>query len=540
MIKNLFCILFLIPAFLYSEVQLAESENRSVFIGLIIENQDSMIPYFLRTIENLAYDKKKIILEITNCSSTLKNKQLIDQWAKQNENQYNKLIYNGRTFTENGKEIRKLFAKVKDHYLHQCKNFDTDFCLILSSDVYLFPNTLSYLMKKNKPIISPLLRPIPEKHDMLRNFFADVLEEGYYKDHPSYYPIAQRQKIGTFKVPCVHSAYLIQTNVSDKLSFSEEMDEWELISFSNNARDNHVDQFICNEKEFGEILHFSSNLTDDQLRSFSLKDEERKLTSKEIYSLFSSYENDPSIKAEIKKWDFDNYAIYRVENRDLYFLDDINDPIKSFHLKENGDWGVFLKNEFVKYAKEGTRVIDLGSSLGINAIRLSKIVGDKGEVLAFEPSAKLFCESIINLYLNNCRNVKSLHYCLGSSRKYVGIYYPQDEFAAWRDPELAPIINENKRYIHNLSENYTGEQTEMKRLDSFKLKNVSLIHISLRGAEIDAIRGAEKTILINKPILIIEIPQDNKISSKIQEIEDLGYSHSSLENDYYLFVPKII
>ena len=51
---------------------------------------------------------------------------------------------------------------------------------------------------------------------------------------------------------------------------------------------------------------------------------------------------------------------------------------------------------------------------------------------------------------------------------------------------------------------YKTIQVPVKTLDSYKIKNVGLIKIDVEGNELKTIRGAEKTIQKNKPILYFE------------------------------------
>lgn len=520
---------YLVGCFITSSV----FASTTLYLGAIVENQDSMIPYYLNSIDNIDYEKNNIILELASCNPREEVDELVQTWIDQHKQQYKQIFYSKQEAPNT--QLRQLFATIKDHFLDRSQELGAEYCLILSSDAYLFPHTVKHLISKNKPVIAPMLRPVPQDHDLHRNFFADVQPNGYYKDHPEYYHIAQRQKTGTFKVPCVHSAYLIQTNFAKDLSFSKGFATWELIAFSNNARLNDVDQYICNEREFGEILHFSNTLSDEELRSFSLVHPEAKITLDDAKSILSSLE-DPQINAFLQTFNPANYAIYRVKNKDLYLVDDNRDPIKNSHLKENANWGTLL--DFAKYAKPGSSVIDVGSYVGINAIALSQTVGDSGKVYAFEPQVKPFCELAINVHLNNCHNVILQHKALGAENKLVSMRQPADPFALWRHPEFAPPEYESLAVVTELTELNVGNEVEMKTLDDYKLKNVSLIHISVGGNENAIIQGARKTISINKPTLLIEIPQDINTFAKVKGIERLGYSYTSLNNNYYLFTPK--
>ncbi len=131
----------------------------------------------------------------------------------------------------------------------------------MDCDNFIAPYTLKSLIEKNKPIIAPLLHSLPEAHDVYSNFFADVDNNGYYKDHPDFFKISNREVVGTFKVPVVHHVYLIKSEVIDKLTYIDESSDWEFIVFSRSARHQQIPQYICNERDFGSFIHFYKNLS---------------------------------------------------------------------------------------------------------------------------------------------------------------------------------------------------------------------------------------------------------------------------------------
>lgn len=515
------------------------STGNRVFIGIVIDNQDSLIPYFLRSIENLEYNEKLIKMQLNNFNQNEKVQKLLRAWIAKNKNKYKSLDYvdHSHTIPENAPTIDKsLFrAKIKDGYLAKSKLSNCSHCLILSSDVYLSPFALNYLISKDKPIIVPLLRPIPDAHDPYRNFFPDITENGYFKLTSDYFPIAYLNKRGTFKVPLAHAAYLIQTQNIDKLSFSKGLTDWEMISFSRNARENNIDQFICNEREFGTQLHFVTSKTPDEIASFMLAGADMEVNSVVLMKILSPYFSDASIKKKAENLDLSSYGIYRVENRDLYYLDEVNDLIKDY-LKRGGSWEDNINREFKKYVKPDTVVIDIGGHIGIHALNLSKLVGPKGTVHVFEPQAKLFCEAAINMYLNKCENVKLHHNALGVEEKWIEIFFPDEGLNRLLPQGHVAFINEG----HGTVKDSQGadDKTKMVTLDSFNFDNVSLIKIDVEGYEIEVIQGAKKTILRNHPTLIVEIYDNAETSKRIQTIENMGYTSSRLEKDDYLFLPK--
>ena len=153
-------------------------------------------------------------------------------------------------------EKESILRKIRNKSMQKAKELNCDFYFAVDCDNFLTPNTLRLLVFKDKPIVAPLLRTIPNSKDLYGNFFYDVTPNGYYVDYPDYHAILKREKKGTFAVPLVQKPYLIKTSCVDDLSHFDGGQEWDFILFARNARTKGIEQYICNEKDFGTSLHF--------------------------------------------------------------------------------------------------------------------------------------------------------------------------------------------------------------------------------------------------------------------------------------------
>ncbi|MGZ3732127.1 MAG: FkbM family methyltransferase [Parachlamydiaceae bacterium] len=519
------------PSIQPHEAEAISPENKeSIFLGIIIKNDDCFIPTFLRSIDRLDYNKKLITLQIDHCNTSPESFEIVKQWIANQQNNYQNISFIDHKvcakITGKDRERMNLLGEIKNHHLAQAQQKKCDHCLIVESDTLLAPYTLKELLKKNKPVISPLLRPIPEANDPFRNFYADATEEGYYKEHADYWAIADRAKLGTFKVPCVQIAYLIQSNCIDKLSFTDNEADWEFIAFAKNANHNKVDQFICNEKEFGSFLHFREELSEEEEKQFTLAKENIEITPTTLNSLFASYfAEDPLLEKYIKNFDYTQYALYRVKNRDLYYVDENYDWIKSCFIKKCAPWEENIHAELKKYTKPGTTAIDIGGHMGTHTLNLSRLVGENGSVHVFEPRVKMFTELVINMNLNDCKNISFHRRALGNENRQVTMYIPQPN-------------NEGMACIRDSAPDSENETAKMERLDDYHLSKVSIIKMDVEGFEMEVIKGGLETILRNKPVMLIEIFQGPDNLHRIHTIESLGYTHFHLFGDDYLFLPN--
>ena len=65
---------------------------------------------------------------------------------------------------------------------------------------------------------------------------------------------------------------------------------------------------------------------------------------------------------------------------------------------------------------------------------------------------------------------------------------------------------------------------KLNKLDKFELENVSLIKIDVEGFELQVILGALSTIKRCKPIIIVEISNQNTSKKLIQILKKIGYN----------------
>lgn len=494
--KVFFILIMFLISFCYAD-------DKPLFMGLIIKDNDATIKTFLNKINKLDYDKSSIRLHINVFNENLETLKAVQEWCVSHKDKYSEISFDANIHNP---------TRIKNLYL--CEK-DCEWIFITSSDVFLRPFTLRTLIEKNLPLIAPLLKPLPNFNEAFRNFFLSATETGFYKDHLLYYEVADRKKIGTFPADCVNGAYLIRADQTAKLNF-EEGAPWDFIAFSNTARKNNVLQFICNEREFGYFIH-----TDDgSHKSLFFPWLDQEITRADIQKISQPFD-DKDLKEYQKTFQIDLYSLYPVQD-DIYWVDEKWDLLKSLSIKKGLVWEPHIVKLFKKYVKEGDTVLDIGGHLGTHTMALSKCVGPNGKVHVFEPQPKLFTELLVNIFLNGCKNVIPHRMALGEKDGEAFIYSPFPH-------------NEGMAHIAT-----SGDKVQMKTLDSFNFSNVSLMKLDIEGYEINALKGALETIKQNRPIMIVEVLTSPTTTQRLNFIKNLGYEISHLGGDDYLCIPKKI
>lgn len=147
-----------------------------------------------------------------------------------------------------------------------------------------------------------------------------------------------------------------------------------------------------------------------------------------------------------------------------------------------------------KILSPGKVFVDVGANFGIYTLVASKLVGDTGRVLAFEPTAESFGILRKNIELNRCSNVYAFQVALAETKG-----------KAWLNHEWDPVCNwlcKDPRSCSN------GEEVQTVALDQVLAEcgvdRVDAMKIDAEGAEELILRGAIRCIAAQTPIIIYE------------------------------------
>lgn len=164
----------------------------------------------------------------------------------------------------------------------------------------------------------------------------------------------------------------------------------------------------------------------------------------------------------------------------------------------------------------GDVFIDIGAHVGKYALRAAKLVGQNGLVIAVEPHPENFQALLKGIELNGFENVLAIN------------------VAAWNEECKLKLFLHDAAVYHSakidLGLGYV--EVEGRRIDSvvkeLGVEQVNWIKIDVEGAEIEVLRGLEKTISRYAPKLIIETQWRN-----FKEVFEF------LENHHYTAKPII-
>lgn len=153
------------------------------------------------------------------------------------------------------------------------------------------------------------------------------------------------------------------------------------------------------------------------------------------------------------------------------------------------DWNLKLEDEFLGIVIRGLRAgdvfADIGANIGVFTILSALAVGERGQVVTFEPEAGAYAQLGRNITLNNLQNVHTFQVAL-SDENATGKLYLERSVGSLIVSENPP--QEGEKY----------EEVEVVNGDAFwKLRSLpvpQVVKIDVEGAEYSVLRGLQKTL----------------------------------------------
>lgn len=180
-----------------------------------------------------------------------------------------------------------------------------------------------------------------------------------------------------------------------------------------------------------------------------------------------------------------------------------------------------MQDILARYLKKGDCVYDVGAHIGFVSLLAARLVGPSGRVFAFEPALENLSRLEENLMANEMIQVEVV------------------PAAAWSKPESLSFDLADEHSTQSMGyvkegENSAGTLTvAAKRLDDFAVENPppKFIKMDIEGAEVEALKGAERIFTEVRPILLCEVHHQEADDFLRKWLGQKGYQQSWLGED---------
>lgn len=171
---------------------------------------------------------------------------------------------------------------------------------------------------------------------------------------------------------------------------------------------------------------------------------------------------------------------------------------------------------------EGDTFIDVGANIGLFSLIASKIVGNNGLVICFEPSPITFNRLVENVKLNNLKNIDLRNIGLSNVKDELTFYMSDNGYDAWNS--FAP--SEDNKLENSIQVLVSTLDAELQNVEKSKIK---LIKIDVEGWEKFVLKGGSEFFANYSPIVMVEFTEENTFNAgyAVHELydimKDLGY-----------------
>lgn len=149
---------------------------------------------------------------------------------------------------------------------------------------------------------------------------------------------------------------------------------------------------------------------------------------------------------------------------------------------------------FRRLVSPGDRCVDVGANIGVHTVRLAKLAGAAGQVIAIEPDPGVAERTRRNIMLNQLANARVVNAAASDQAGQMRLYRP--------DP-----ADTNRARASLLQHPYlTGDATTVPvvTLDEVCDGPVALIKIDVEGHEAAVLRGAAAVVTRDAPSVVFE------------------------------------
>jgi len=243
----------------------------TVVVVILVRNKAHSLPNFLAFIDRLNYPRDRMSIFLRSDHNVDNSSSILREWVAGVTPLYHSLnveINDTRGGYETEKnsmdwpdERMSALMQLREAGLRWARQIWADYVFYVDADNLLEnSDVLTTLMRYRKTVIAPMLISLGR----YSNWWGDMTENLYYLRSADYMAILNREKVGLFQVPMVHSTFLVDLRRSESryLSYGIDVEAYkvqpipfdDIIVFAYNARRHGVKFWLTNEEPFGKLI----------------------------------------------------------------------------------------------------------------------------------------------------------------------------------------------------------------------------------------------------------------------------------------------
>lgn len=182
------------------------------------------------------------------------------------------------------------------------------------------------------------------------------------------------------------------------------------------------------------------------------------------------------------------------------------------------------------FIEPGDVCVDGGANMGFFTCLFSRLVGDDGLVLAFEPGSIAFRRLVHNVALNKMNNVGCYQQGLFSHDCFMDLHFLERE----------GVLQLGYSSLHSYPDSIGHERVELRALDTLLINDSEhprVIKLDIEGVEEEALKGAERILRRGVDCVVVEM--NYKLMEGIKGRSDRGIRDFMASIGYDMFLINI-
>ncbi|ERE71303.1 glycosyltransferase 25 family member 3 [Cricetulus griseus] len=242
-----------------------ESTLPTVVLAILARNAEHSLPHYLGALERLDYPRARLALWCATDHNVDNTTEMLQEWLAAVGRDYAAVVWKpeeeARPYPDEQspkhwtKERHQFLMELKQEALTFARAWGADYILFSDTDNILTNNqTLRLLTERQLPVVAPML----DSQTYYSNFWCGITPQGYYRRTAEYFPTKNRQRQGCFRVPMVHSTFLVslKTEETAQLAFYPPHPNYtwpfdDIIVFAYACQAAGVSMYVCNDHRFG-------------------------------------------------------------------------------------------------------------------------------------------------------------------------------------------------------------------------------------------------------------------------------------------------
>lgn len=224
-----------------------------------------------------------------------------------------------------------------------------------------------------------------------------------------------------------------------------------------------------------------------------------------------------------------------------YLIENKNDFIQNYLLRGK-QWNEGIFNFIIESIEKKNlkHFLNVGCHIGTIALPVSKHIEKVSCIEAFEPTYNHLNQ---NIRINEIKNISTYNFAVGNS---------EEEIYFMCENKICPIekkdrLKNNSGGMHIFTQNDIDEnirssclsdkkiKNKMYKLDNVEIDDFDIMLVDIEGCEYNFLVGAKEKIMKNKPIIIIEIWNDDKRKNENMKESRQDVIDLILSMNYQLF-----